>query len=234
MAIYCYKRCSTNETKQSVARQLLGMTFDKEFIEYASGSSEEGRPVFNEMKDTVKSGDEIWFGDLSRAGRNTSQLLASVEELMLKGVKVVFKSENLTFVSGDVDPMQGAISKMLLTMLASVNELFLTKNKIEIKQGLENAKSKGIKLGGANPKHRETFAKNREAGLHKSNPMYQTARDKQTPLLSRIRTMIKDSNGRLTQGEMVDKLKEEGWVTVRGKQITQGGLSALIKKYDLK
>ena len=98
MTRYAYKRCSSvTEGRQDVARQLFGMTFDKIFTEYASGKNEENRPVFQQLKDVLEEGDEVWFNDLSRAGRNTKQLLNTVEDLISRGVKVVFKTENLSF-----------------------------------------------------------------------------------------------------------------------------------------
>lgn len=226
MTIYAYKRCSTNENKQDVSRQLHGKTFDEIVVEYASGKDEKGRPLFQELKGKLVSGDELHFNDLSRAGRNTKDLLSTVEELVERGVKVVFHSENLTFVNQEQDPMAGAISKMLLTMLASVNELFLTQNKIAIKQGLQAAKGKGVKLGAASPKHQENYQRNKAEGLHKT-PVRKADNSK---LLSRIRQMVSDSNNSLTQQEMVIKLNAEGWKSARGKVLSQGMISKLLKE----
>ncbi len=231
-----YKRCSTNEDKQDVARQLFGMEFDKVFIEYASGKNEESRPVFKEMKEYLKAGDELYFNDLSRAGRNTAQLLSTVEELIEKGVKLTFKSESLTFVSGEVDPMAGAISKMLLTMLASVNELFLTQTKVAVKQGLERVRKESPeKLAkGINSQWRKSFDANRAAGLHKQPERYAKERDAQAPLVNRLQQMMSDSNNSLTQAEMAHRLNKEGFLGSRGKPLSQNGVSHLIKKYELK
>jgi DNA invertase Pin-like site-specific DNA recombinase len=226
MTIYAYKRCSTNENKQDVSRQLHGKTFDEIVVEYASGKDEKGRPLFQELKQKLLSGDELHFNDLSRAGRNTKDLLSTVEELVERGVKVVFHSENLTFVNQEQDPMAGAISKMLLTMLASVNELFLTQNKVAIKQGLQAAKEKGVKIGAASPKHKETYKRNKEAGLHKKSKR----KADNTELIIRIRQMVSDSNNSLTQNEMVDKLNAEGWKSVQGKVLSQGMISKLLKE----
>lgn len=228
MTIYAYKRCSTNEDKQDVTRQLFGKEFDEVVVEYASGKDEKGRPLFQELKKKLLSGDELHFNDLSRAGRNTKDLLATVEDLIERGVKVVFHTENLTFVSDEVDPMAGAISKMLLTMLSSVNELFLTQTKVAIKQGLEAAKAKGVKLGAASKKYQTTYQRNKEAGLHKQSKV----RTQQNPeLINRVKQMHSDSNGSMTQTEMANRLNAEGYKTSRGNMVVQGTVSAIIKKY---
>ncbi|AGH32126.1 hypothetical protein VPHG_00059 [Vibrio phage 11895-B1] len=236
MTIYAYKRCSTNEDKQDTARQLYGKTFDEVVIEYASGKNEKGRPLFKELKDKLLSGDELHFNDLSRAGRNTKELLSTIEDLVDRNVKVVFHTENLTFVSGGQDPMAGAMSKMLLTMLASVNELFLTQTKIAVKQGLERVRQESPEKLSKNrdSQWHKTFTENRAKGLHK----YQTTKvsrtnDKQLLLVNRVKSMISDSNGQLTQKQMCEKLTLEGFTNSNGGVISQGSLAKLIKKYNL-
>lgn len=240
MTVYAYKRVSTNETKQNTDRQLYGMTFDKEFIEYASGKNEKGRPVFQKLKSILKEGDTIWFNDLSRAGRNTKDLLATVEELMEKGVKVVFKSENLTFVNNEVDPMQGAISKMLLTMLASVNELFLTQNRVAIKQGLyrvkQEAPEKLSKQEGT--KWHKTFKENHEKGLHKTSRVntarQELSKQKATEVEKIIRlTRANNLEKGLTLCELADILNQEGIKTTKGLDWTESALSGFIKRQGI-
>lgn len=151
-----YRRCSTNEERQDVARQLYGMSFDKEFVEYASGGSVEGRPVFQECLEYVKEGDSLYFADMSRAARNCKELLVTVEMLIAKGVTVVFVSEGLTFTNNPEDAMKSAMSKMMLTMLGAVNELFLTQNSVAVKAGMKRAKAEGKQFGQASPKYDRT------------------------------------------------------------------------------
>lgn len=151
-----YRRCSTDDTKQDVARQLFGMDFDKEFVEYASGSSVKGRPVFQECLEYVQAGDSLYFADMSRAARNASELLVTVEMLIAKGVNVIFVSEGLTFTDSKEDAMKSAMSKMMLTMLSAVNELFLTQNSVAVKSGMKRAKAEGKKFGAASPNYNRT------------------------------------------------------------------------------
>ena len=231
MTVYAYKRCSTNEDKQSVERQLFGMKFDQVFTEYASGKNEEGRPVFQKMISILKEGDELWFNDMSRAGRCTKQLLNTVESLIEKGVKVVFKTEGLSFISDTLDSMAGAISKMLLTMLSSVNELFLTQNSINIKQGQKAARARGVKIGGANPKWQETYEKNKH--LHKTTKDSQEAKRKRTPIVNIIKDMLEYSNNALTLSQIAEKLNSKGITTVRGKPFSEATVSRIVRKDNI-
>ena len=52
----------------------------------------------------------------------------------------------------------------------------------------------------------------------------------QPELLARIRQMVGDSNGSLTQMEMTAKLNAEGWTSARGKVLSQGMISKLLKE----
>lgn len=233
MTVYAYKRCSTSEEKQDVTRQLFGSKFDKIFVEYASGKNEENRPVFQELKSILKSGDEVWFNDLSRAGRNTKQLLTTVDDLVSRGIKVVFKSENLTFVNEEVDPMQGAISKMLLTMLSSVNELFLMQNKIAVKQGLERVRKESpekLRKTKGTAWHEE-FTKNRAAGLHNTTKNFQPSANKQKTIVA-----IKQAIGYASPKswtELAPKLNEQGVLTVSSKEWTPSSLGMFCKRNNI-
>ncbi len=232
MTIYAYKRCSTNEDKQDVTRQLYGKTFDQIVVEYASGKDEKGRPLFQELKSKLISGDELYFNDLSRAGRNTKELLSTVEDLVERGVKVVFHTESLVFVNDEQDPMAGAMSKMLLTMLASVNELFLTQTKIAVKQGLNRVKRETPeKLSkGKDSQWRKTYDKNKAAGLHRNKSVHTQAEAAREPTAAAIRDMINYSNDSLTQRDICSKLSEKGILTPQGKEWTPAGISRLIKR----
>lgn len=228
-----YRRCSTNEDKQDVGRQLFNMEFDKEFTEYASGRSESGRPIFQECLEFVSSGSELWFQDLSRAGRNALELQSTVESLINRGVKVVFVSEGLTFVGEGGDPMAQAVSKMMLAMLAAVNELFLTQTSVAVKQGLKRAVALGKKLGGSNEKHKASFKANRAKGLHKVNRSVQASRLKAQPIVEELKKIISYGADRLNQTEIADRLNLGGFRTSRGGMFTKSSVSAMIKKYGI-
>lgn len=175
-----YRRCSTNEDKQDVSRQLFGMSFDKEFEEYASGSSIEKRPVFQECLAYVEKGDTLSFADMSRAARNASELLVTVDTLVKEGITVVFVAEGLTFTDNPEDAMKAAMSKMLLTMLSAVNELYLAQGSAAVKSGMKKARAAGTKFGAANESYKRSdksiSRRNNIAAQTRCKPIAETLR----------------------------------------------------------
>lgn len=231
-----YKRCSTNEERQSVDRQLFGMEADKVFIEYASGKNEEDRPVFQEMLASLEKGDEVFFQDLSRAGRNTVQLLVTVNKLVAKGITVNFKTESLTFTGDeDADPMKKAISEMMLTMLSSVNQMFLAQTKSAVKQGLRKVKATAPeKLAkGPSSKWATTFHKNKALGKHKSTRNTEASRKAKEPVARKIKQIIKYSEDRLNLAQITEYLNKEGYRTPRNLLWSEANTSRLIKEFNI-
>lgn len=230
-----YKRCSTSEDRQSVDRQCFGLEADKVFTEYASGK-DENRPVFQEMIASLKSGDEVFFADLSRCGRNTIQLLTTVENLVAKGITLTFKAEGLVFTGdSEADPFKYAVSQMMLTMLSSVNQLFLAQTKSAVKQGLRKVKlTEPHKLAkGPSSKWAKTFHKNRAAGLHKTTRNTQASAEKKKPVVDAVLKMIRYSSDNLTLAQISNTLTEEGFRTPRNKIYSEAALSRLIKQNNI-
>lgn len=95
-------------------------------------------------------------------------------------------------------------------------------------KGLAVAKSKGILLGGANPKQRESFQANRHN--HKDYHNHQVAAEKRKPIADMIRDMIKFSRNGLNIKQMATMLNEKGVKTPRGKDWSEASVSNLIKR----
>lgn len=134
MAHIGYIRASS--IQQQTERQLTGVTLDKVFEEKASGKNTD-RVALQKMLNYVREGDTIHCHDLSRLGRNTSDVLALVDELSQRGVSVHFHKENL--ITGN----DSATSKMILTIFAAVaqaeREMMLERQR----EGYEAAKAAG-------------------------------------------------------------------------------------------
>lgn len=133
---YGYVRVSTaeqNEERQIVALQKHNI--DKWFIEKISGKNT-NRPKFQEMMSLIQKGDTIYIHDFSRLARSTKDLLDIVETLKQKGVNLVSNKENI-----DTDTPTG---KLMLTMIAAINEFERTNMLERQKEGVEIAKEKGI------------------------------------------------------------------------------------------
>ena len=75
MTIYGYARCSTNESKQDINRQIrelkeLGATDETIYFEHRSGTKRD-RIEFNKLLDKVVPGDTIVTTEVSRLSRST-------------------------------------------------------------------------------------------------------------------------------------------------------------------
>ena len=135
-----YVRVSTVE--QNEARQLEGLKkhdIEKWFIEKVSGK-DTNRPKLQEMLDYVREGDTVYIHDFSRLARSTKDLLEIIELLAAKGVNLISNKENLDTSS--------ATGKLMVTVIAAINE-FERQNLLERqKEGIEIAKKEGKFKGG--------------------------------------------------------------------------------------
>jgi DNA invertase Pin-like site-specific DNA recombinase len=110
-----YKRVSTVD--QNTARQLDGMTFDREFVDKASGK-DTLRPALQEALAYLRTGDRLTVHSMDRLCRNLSDLRSVVESLTSRGVTVEFMKENMTF-TGEATPM----AQFMLNIMGSFAEL---------------------------------------------------------------------------------------------------------------
>ena len=83
MTIYGYARCSTNESKQDINRQIrelkkLGASDETMYFEYGSGTKRD-RVEFNKLLDKVNQGDTIVTTEVSRLSRSTQHLCEIIE-----------------------------------------------------------------------------------------------------------------------------------------------------------
>ena len=130
-----YVRVSTEE--QNEARQIEALThynIEKWYTEKISAKDME-RPKLQEMLDFVREGDTVYVHDFSRLARSTKDLLEMIEMLEKKKVSLVSNKENL-----DTSTPTG---KLMVTMIAAINE-FERQNILDRqKEGIEIAKRKG-------------------------------------------------------------------------------------------
>ncbi len=135
-----YVRVSTVE--QNEARQIEALqkyNIEKWFTEKVSGK-DTNRPKLKEMLDFARENDTIYIHDFSRLARSTKDLLEIVEELNKKGITLISNKENLDTST--------ATGKLMLTMIAAINE-FERQNLLERqKEGIAIAKREGKFKGG--------------------------------------------------------------------------------------
>lgn len=141
MTDYIYSRVSTREqSSQSQAKELLKSHPNAlVYEEKKSAKNMTERPIFQKLLSNVQAGDNIIIRELSRIGRNTSQILELFEELQNKGVGVIIKELQVD--------SKTATGKMILTIMASVSqmerELLLERQKAGIEEAKKAGKYKG-------------------------------------------------------------------------------------------
>lgn len=134
---YCYLRVSTieqNLDRQYEAMKQYDIPEENYFVEKISGRTT-NRPELQRLLDTVKEGDVIHIHEFSRLSRSTSDLLKIVEELTRKGVTLISNKEKL-----DTSTSTG---KLMLTMIAAINEFEVNCNRDRQLEGIMEAKKRG-------------------------------------------------------------------------------------------
>ena len=126
-----------NEARQIEALEKYGI--EKWFIEKVSGKNAD-RPQLQEMLNFIRENDTVYIHDFSRLARSTKDLLNIVEALTAKGINLISNKENLDTST--------ATGKLMLTMIAAINE-FERENLLERqREGIEIAKREGKFRGG--------------------------------------------------------------------------------------
>ena len=143
---YGYARCSTNETKQDINRQVRELKTagaEEIFIEYEHGDSKIKSQQAT-MFAQAKSGDTIIVLEVSRLARSTQQLCEIIERVREKRLRlVIVGSITLDCRSGQADPM----SEAFLQMAGVFSQLELAMIRSRVRSGMENARAKGRQIG---------------------------------------------------------------------------------------
>ncbi len=134
-----YIRVSTNKQNLDVQREFLSsLKLDKIFEEKASGRNLE-RQELTQALSVLRKGDTFVVYDLSRLGRTVYQVIKLIDYFNAEGINFVSLKENF-----DTSTPFG---KAMISILASFNQMQVEIQNEKIKDGLINAKNKGIKLG---------------------------------------------------------------------------------------
>ena len=143
---YGYARCSTNESKQDINRQvreLKAAGSEEIFIEYEHGDSKiksQQAAMFGQ----AEAGDTIIVLEVSRLARSTQQLCEIIECVRQKRLRlVIVGSITLDCRSGQADPM----SEAFLQMAGVFSQLELAMIRSRVRSGMENARAKGRQIG---------------------------------------------------------------------------------------
>ena len=143
--IYGYARCSTNEDKQDINRQIRELKAagaDEVVFEYEHGDAKVKQNL-HMLLNAVTEGDTIITLEVSRLTRSTQQLCEIVEVIKSKKLRlIIVGSITVDCRSGEIDPM----SQAFIQMAAVFSELELSIIRARVKSGVANAKAKGIKV----------------------------------------------------------------------------------------
>ncbi len=144
-AVIAYLRVSTDDqTCENQHRQVEHrFKVDKWFTEEGvSGSvAARTRPAMSALLAYAREGDTVVVVAIDRLGRNTIDVLSTVEALQSKGVSVISLREGFD--------LSTACGKLMLTMMAAFAQMERENMKSRQLAGLERARAEGKALGRA-------------------------------------------------------------------------------------
>lgn len=142
-AIVAYTRVSTddqtceNQRRTISARYAVSKWFSDDGVSGAVAATQ--RAALAALLAYVREGDVVVVAAIDRLGRNTLDVLSTVEALKDKGASVVSMREGFDLAT--------PAGKLMLTMLAAVAELERENIKARQMAGLERARAEGRSLG---------------------------------------------------------------------------------------
>ena len=144
--IYGYARCSTNESRQEINRQvreLKAAGAEEIFMEYEHGDSKI-KEQQGLMFASAAAGDSVITLEVSRLARSTQQLCEIIDLVREKHLRlVIIGSITLDCREGQPDPM----SEAFLQMAGVFSQLELAMIRARVRSGMENARAKGRRIG---------------------------------------------------------------------------------------
>ncbi len=144
--IYGYARCSTNEDKQDINRQvreLKAAGAESFFVEYIHGDDHDKKQLAL-LLERARPGDTILTTEVSRLSRSTKQLCEIIDRIQKQQLKLeILGSITIDCRSGQLDPM----TKAFLQMSGIFAELELSMIRARVRSGMANARAKGRQIG---------------------------------------------------------------------------------------
>lgn len=155
MKVVIYARVSTNS--QDYKRQTEELLVYSKKNNYdvvnvfeekiSGGKTNEERPQLMKMIDFIKSNkiDKVLCWELSRLGRNTIEVLKTIQLLNEHCISLYIKNHNIETLNDkcEVNPM----SQFLIQILTSVSEMEKTQIRQRIKSGYDSFRKNGGKVG---------------------------------------------------------------------------------------
>lgn len=146
MKTWGYARCSTNEDKQDINRQIKELRAagaDEVVFEYEHGDAKVKQNL-HMLLNAATEGDTIITLEVSRLTRSTQQLCEIVEVIKSKKLRlIIVGSITVDCRNGQIDPM----SQAFIQMSAVFAELELAIIRARVRSGMKNVIDKGVKVG---------------------------------------------------------------------------------------
>jgi len=147
--IFGYIRISSKD--QSIARQKVAM---KEiipderniFIDTISGKDFK-RPEYETLKRVIRGGDTLIIKELDRFGRNSEQIKKEWQWLCDNKIRIKVLDMPILDTADKKDDMQQLISNLVLELLSYIAEKERKEIKKRQREGIDEAKSRGVKFG---------------------------------------------------------------------------------------
>ena len=143
---YVYARCTTNESRPDIDRQvreLKAAGAEEIFLEYEHGDAAVKKQQ-QTLFDTAQEGDTVITLEVPRLARSTKQLCEIIEIINAKHLRlVIVGSITMDCRNGHADPMTEAF----LQMAGVFSQLELAMIRARVKSGMANARAKGASIG---------------------------------------------------------------------------------------
>ncbi|KAB1443076.1 recombinase family protein [Pseudodesulfovibrio senegalensis] len=218
--VVAYARISTNKQDLDNQRHEVeayaksnGLTIDKWIATEESSRKTTTKRRIDELLTTLKRGDVLIVGELSRLGRSIRENLNIVHELHRKSINVHLVKERIQ-TNGESD----AIGNMLIGNLSFAAELERQLISQRTKAALARLKADGIKLG--NPRIKELHADRSKATAENDERL--------RPILTGLVMQG------MTQRQIIAELDLQGIKTIRGNQWSQSTLISTMRRLGLK
>ena len=143
---YGYARCSTNESKQDVQRQVRELKTagaERVYLEYEHGDTVVKEQLAS-LLEQAEEGSTIITLEVSRLARSTKQLCEIIEHIKAHHLRLIITgSITMDCREGRADPM----SEAFLQMAGVFSQLELAMIRARVRSGMENARAKGRVIG---------------------------------------------------------------------------------------
>lgn len=145
---YGYCRCSTNELKQDIDRQVrelkkLGVKQENIYLEYESGTKV-NRAELKKLLKVIGKNDTLVATEVSRITRSTRQLLDIMQMAEDKGLRLELGN---IILDCSEEGKTDATTKAMLQMMGIFSELERNMISERVKSGMDNARVKGKIIG---------------------------------------------------------------------------------------